>query len=365
MIKPATGELKKKVSTTSLVKPIAPFWTSVRKQSIIIFLFSGLLYINTLSHQYTQDDAIVLYDNIFTTKGIQGISGILQYDTFYGFFKEEGKANLVAGGRYRPLSLVLFAVGWEFFGNTPIAYHLMNVFWYGLTCLLLYWLMLRLLDKHNNQQQIYFIAFATALLFAAHPVHTEVVANIKGRDEILTLLGSLATLYATIRAYDEKKPIWYFVAGFSFFLALLAKENAITFLAIVPLSLWVFRQAKLKAMVGYTLPLFVMGIAFLGLRASVLGANFSAPTLELMNNPYLKIENNTWVAFSFAEWSATITFTLGKYVALLFFPHPLTHDYYPRHVDIMQWHHWQVCISALIQLLLLGYALFRLPNEIG
>jgi tetratricopeptide (TPR) repeat protein len=355
--------IEKKIPEPSSTQSTSTWWTNTVWQSIIIFFCSGLLYINTLSHQYAQDDAIVLYDNMFTTKGLEGIPGIFQYDTFYGFFKEEGKANLVAGGRYRPLSLVLFAVGWEFFGNNPMIYHLMNVFWYALTCLMLYWLILRMLSWQQDKLQVHFIAFATALLFAAHPIHTEAVANIKGRDEILTLLGSLTALYAMVRAYDEKKIIWLAFGGFSFLLALLAKENAITFLAVVPLTFWVFRKAKLGATLLYTLPLLTMAIIFLALRAAVLGFNFSEPTKELMNNPYLKIENNEWVAFSFLEWSATIMFTLGKYIALLFFPHPLTHDYYPRHVDIMQWNNWQVLLSAAAYVGLLGYALMRLPKR--
>ncbi len=61
-----------------------------RKYASLLFVFSFLLYANTLGHDYTQDDAIVLTDNMFTTQGVKGIPGILKYDTFYGFFKEPG-----------------------------------------------------------------------------------------------------------------------------------------------------------------------------------------------------------------------------------------------------------------------------------
>ena len=83
----------------------------------LIMAFSFLIYANTLSHDYTQDDAIVIYDNMFTTQGVAGIPGILKYDTFYGFFKKEGKANLVAGGRYRPLTLVMYALEVQLFSK--------------------------------------------------------------------------------------------------------------------------------------------------------------------------------------------------------------------------------------------------------
>jgi hypothetical protein len=48
-------------------------------------------------------------------QGISGIDELLSYDTFRGFFKVEGKENLVAGGRYRPLTPIMFALGIEFF----------------------------------------------------------------------------------------------------------------------------------------------------------------------------------------------------------------------------------------------------------
>ncbi|HHH50201.1 MAG TPA: tetratricopeptide repeat protein [Saprospiraceae bacterium] len=82
-----------------------------------------------------------------------------------------------------------------------------------------------------------------------------------------------------------------------------------------------------------------------------------------MNNPYLKIENNQYVPFSTAEKSATITYTLGKYVQLLFFPHPLTHDYYPRHIAKMSWSDWRVILSLLIYLALLVYGIYTLLKK--
>jgi len=72
--------------------------------------------------------------------------------------------------------------------------------------------------------------------------------------------------------------------------------------------------------------------------------------MELMNNPFLTIENGRWVQLSLGDKMATIIYTLGKYAQLLIFPHPLTHDYYPRHVDIMSWGNWQVILSTLLYL---------------
>ena len=315
----------------------------------IIFVLAFLLYGNTLTHEYTQDDAIVIYDNMFTTEGFSGIPGILKYDTFYGFFKVEGKDKLVAGGRYRPLTLVMFAVEYAIFGDNPLIGHLGNILLYGFLGIILYLLLLKLFRARGDLPSAAFIAFLTTLFFMVHPVHTEVVANIKGRDEIMTLLGSLAALLLSLKAFQEKKDWLNILAGIIFFLALLAKENAITFLAVVPLTYFIFTKADLAKVITQTLPFLIGAILFLIIRGQVLGGNFGGEvSMELMNNPFLKIENGRWVALAFGEKMATIVYTLGKYVQLLIFPHPLTHDYYPRHVALMTWSDWQVILSTLL-----------------
>ena len=134
---------KKKLATSNWTKN-----TSLHKW--LIFTVAFLLYGNTLTHEYTQDDAIVIYDNMFTTAGFSGIPGILKYDTFYGFFKVEGKDKLVAGGRYRPLTLVMFAVEYAVFGESPFIGHLGNVLRYGLLGLVLYLLLLKLFRARGD-----------------------------------------------------------------------------------------------------------------------------------------------------------------------------------------------------------------------
>ncbi len=342
----------------------APAWfTNARLHTWMIFITGFALYINTLEHNYTQDDAIVITDNMFTTQGVAGIPGILQYDTFYGFFKEEGKAALVAGGRYRPLTLVLFAIEYQLFGQNPFVGHLLNALLYGLTGCVLYWLLLQLLCPQERPIEAYFVALAASLLFLSHPVHTEAVANIKGRDEIVALLGALGALYLSLRAYATKEKRYHILAGVLFLLALLSKENAITFVVMVPLTFWFFTKAKGRSLVLQTLPFALGAVVFLAIRASILGGSFGDPPKELMNNPFLKWVNGGYIPFTADERLATVIFTLGKYLQLLFWPHPLTHDYYPRHIDRMTFGDWRVLLSLLIYSALALYALLGLRRR--
>jgi hypothetical protein len=365
-----------KKSTPSKSKQIFPsLFYNKAFVSLLIMMLSFGLYYKTLDYGYAQDDAIVITDNKFTKDGISGISGILGNDTFYGFFKKEGKARLVDGGRYRPLTLVFFAMGWEVFGekegipldkNPQSAkyFHFFTVLFYGLTGIVLYLLFIKMLRPSKGENFAFFVSFVATLLFISHPIHTEVVANIKGQDEIVALLGSLVAIYFSLKAYYEKNIVFTVLAGFAFFLALLAKENPITFLAVLPLTYFVFTKAKTNEILIQTIPFFIAGVVFLMLRYKALEGNgFGEESIELMNNPFLKIENGKYVAYSGGEKIATIFFTLGQYIKLLFFPNPLTHDYYPYHVATMNFGDWRVILSFLMYIGLGIYALIGILKK--
>lgn len=73
------------------------------------------------------------------------------------------------------------------------------------------------------------ISFYASLLFAVHPIHTEVVSGIVGRAELLSCIMFLLSLWLYVKS---KFPCWFLVillAGLSF-VGLLFKENAIMIL---------------------------------------------------------------------------------------------------------------------------------------
>jgi protein O-mannosyl-transferase len=343
---------------------LLPDW--MRRPIVHVLMVAGLavaLYANTLGHQFTQDDAITITDNMFTRQGVSGIPGILSKDTFFGFFKVEGKNNLVSGGRYRPLTLMMFALVHEVAGPTPaqlaenpkalpnpFLFHLLTVLLFAGTCVLLYNVLRKMLRPATGEGFANMMALVTALLFAAHPIHTEAVANIKGCDEIVVLMGSLGTLWLVLHAFDTKQLGWAFGAAGVFFLACMAKENAVTYLAVIPLALWFFRRATVSASIAYSLPIFLGFALFMFIRYQVIGSGLGEPPPELMNNPYLKLVNGQWTSFSVSEKLATITYTLIKYIQLLIAPITLTHDYYPRQIGIMKWSDGMVLLSVLVHI---------------
>ena len=336
-----------------------PLWGGVAVAALAF-----LLYANTLAHGWVLDDAIVITDNMFTQRGIEGLGGIFSKDTFFGFFKVEGKEALVSGGRYRPLTVAMFAVVYEMFGDKPAAFHFLTVLLYGLLCFVLYRTLRLLLSERFPGEGGAWLALIAAGLFAAHPVHTEVVANVKGCDEIATLLFSMLTLAYTLKAWDtgQWRYVWY--AAGVFFLANLSKENAVTFLAAIPLALALFRRRETALKGGYLgvlVPLLGAFLLFLAIRGSILGWQFGGTPMELMNNPFLKyVGPYTWAPFTFAEKLAAVILAAGKYLALLFWPHPLTHDYYPRQLPYVQPGDWRALGIALLYAALAGFAVLRM-----
>ncbi len=328
--------------------------------NLILPLLAFLFYANTLGHGFVLDDSVVLTKNKFTTAGIAGWSDIATSDSFLGYYQENGKETTVTGGRYRPLSMLVFALFYQFFGANAFVYHLFNVFIYALTAFVLFKTLHRLFH-FGKEERIFSVAFIASLIFVTHPVHTEVVANIKCADETISLLLSLLALNLTIKDIDTGEKKWRWWAGLSFAGACFAKENAITFLAVIPLAIYFFRlRSPARPMAQYIqllAPSALSAIFFILIRGWVFNWNFGEESQLLMNNPFLKWDGAKWQPFNLAERSAAIVLSLGEYLRLLIFPHPLTHDYYPRQIGIVNWGDWRVLLSAFSGAVMIYFAI--------
>ena len=209
-----------------------------------------------------------------------------------------------------------------------------------------------------QKKEVLFVAATSAILFALHPVHTEVVANIKGRDEILALLLCLWSAYFAIKGTHHKKYGQLIIAAIFFFLAMLAKEVSVGFLVVVPLAYYLFRASNLIHSTIALSPLLIGFASYLVLRISVLGFSMGdPPPLELMNNPFLKFENGHYRVMTSFEKMPQIIYGLGKYIQLSILPHTLTHDYYPHHLRVDSMADWKVLSSLITMFLAFIWAL--------
>jgi tetratricopeptide (TPR) repeat protein len=322
---------------------------------LIIVLLTFAFYGNTVFNDYALDDAIVITQNEYTLKGAAGIPEIFKNELFTGFFKV--KKDLVAGGRYRPLSLATFALEVEVFGQNPHISHFINILLFALLNIFLFIVLRKLLSKRFKSELWYLhIPFLATLLFIAHPIHTEVVANIKGRDEILSLLGALMAFYFILKAISSGNVLKNYAAAFlSFLMAMFSKEIAATFIVTIPLALWFFSGEKIKSIALSTLPLLAATFIYFAVRSNVLSGASIKTVPELMNDSFL--------GMTASQKYATIMYTMGIYVKLLFFPHPLTYDYYPYHIPVTEWGEWHAWFSLLVVIFLAWVAIKNLKKK--
>ena len=292
------------------------------KKSYILFFVPIAIYLSTASFDYALDDGLYITSNNYTQKGFPGIIDHLTNEALTGFYGEQ--RNILTGGRYRPLAPITYTIEYALFGLKPGVSHLINAILYGYLVLGLFNLFNRYSASESSEELLFF----GLLLFATHPIHAEVVANIKGRDQIMAMLFIVGSTRQVLTYLGGNKKA-LFAAGILFFLALLSKESSITFLPLLPLSFYFFDRYELKSMVTPFIVLLGTSIIWFVLRALVIQGFESVEATTILNDPFLHAGPE--------ERYATLFAVLIIAIKLLLFPFPLTHDYYPFHIELQQW----------------------------
>jgi protein O-mannosyl-transferase len=323
-------------------------WSNHRLPLLIVGVLAFGLYVASLGFGYALDDTMVIEKNQFVQKGFDGIGDIFRFESFRGYFGEQ--KQLLEGDRYRPFSLATFAAEIGLFGkaNTFMG-HFLNLLLYVLTAILLYRILVFMFPKKDaiaeedatsnfKFQTLLSVPFLATALFIAHPLHVEVVANIKGRDEILALIGELSALYFMFKWIQDNN-FKYLIALFSMILiAMLSKESAITFLAIIPLTAHFFTKSTTAEKIKVTIPVVAATLFYLMMRVNAIGYLLDGKVVtDLMNNPFYGMTTG--------DRLATISYTLLLYLKLHIFPHPLTHDYYPFQIPRLTWADWRALLG--------------------
>jgi tetratricopeptide (TPR) repeat protein len=340
-------------SAVAVTPAQATLYGAAKLPALIIFLFTCLVYGNSVLNGYTMDDSIVLTENVFTKQGINGLNAIFTNDAFVGYFQE--KKSLVAGGRYRPLSIATFAIEYELYGLKPAYSHAINVLLFGGLCVCIFLLLRYLLPQKKDLPFYVSVPFLCAVLFAAHPIHTEAVTNIKGRDEIMSMLFAILALWAAVAAVKEHKFSYVLLGAVALFLSLLSKENAITFFAIVPLTYYFFTNAKLKDYVLVIVVYIVPAALYFLFRSEYAASDLAQESNEILNNPF--------VGATFQERYATPVYSFLLYYFKLVFPHPLSHDYYFNQIPLIGFGTPKFIASAIATLALVSIALNQLLRK--
>jgi tetratricopeptide (TPR) repeat protein len=275
-----------------------------------VALLAGGLGAFALGNQFALDDRWLVVGNPF----LRSLANLPRF--FAGDYWEPTRLS----GLYRPIATASYALNHALSGLDPRGWHAVNLLLHAAnSALALVWLR-RLTGRPE-------VARAAALVFAAHAVHAEVLANVaSGRPELLAACFSLLALLTYRLPAVGRAPAISAASLAAFGLALLCKESAIALPAVLLLVDAVYGGAAPRAVPRLWLrrarvhgAYALVAIGYLGLRWQALAGGEWLAAERALDNPLAvlplgaRLVNAVWVGL--------------RYAGLLVFPHPLAYDY--------------------------------------
>ena len=255
----------------------APEINSARRRLLAVAVLLAVIpYLNSLHGEFTFDDPVLIRDNPLVSG--DGASALRLFTTPYRFGPLEPM--------YRPVTLLSYFLN-AHWANSLVAYHAVNVALHAMVtagALLISWV---LLDSALG-------ALVTAALFAVHPIHTEAVASIVGRAELLAAACVLAALLAVIRAErtaGTARLAWRAASLTAVALGLLSKESAIVAIPLGALiSLWVQPVPRLHPTIRMLVPYLAVASAYMALRRLIVGSLTVPSMFNVLDNPLAHVD---------------------------------------------------------------------------
>ena len=328
-------------------KPAVPSLPSVKGGWIVGLVAAALgflLYVNTLGHSYCLDDFSSIKENWVVKGGLKNLGIIFSTEYRYGAWNSPGSL-------YRPIPLALFAWQWQIAPDNPYIGHLMNALLYALTGWLLWVTWRRILANYPPV-----LTAIGVLVFMTHPIHTEVVANIKSIDEILALLFCTLSLYSIWRYFEKENSAWIVLAVVSYGLGLFSKESAITFLAVFPLAIWFFTDKPLAQNLRLSALMLIPAVLFLTVRHQVIASQTHQEIYSVLDNFIVGAANQ-------GEKLASAFMMCGRYLWALLVPHPLVHDMGFPQMKAVTFADWRALLGFFAYLGMGVWALFNLKKK--
>lgn len=255
---------------------------------ICIFLlytaYSFLLYGNTINGGFVYDDRVFVEAEELKTPG-----GLwLALSDSYFITKNANHFGI------RPLSTFSFSLNYNLFGTSPISFHIVNIILHALASFFVF-----VLVRHLFKSSV--LAFFTATLFLVLPIHTEAVASIKARDEILGGIFVLLSWIVFVKGGYSSKFSWRLMclSAVLFILGLLSKELVVGLPFLYFFVLYVQKKPLLPKVIKMFLPFTLLySIYFFVFHDILLKAAAGEGNLFIINplqgSPYVV---RFWTAF--------------------------------------------------------------------
>lgn len=318
--------------------------TANRYFVLIFFVWAFVLYGNTILNGYAVDDEFVT-NNQVVRKGLSAIPGFFTSH----YFSQSGNVGTQTSD-YRPIVKTTFALEYALWGQRPGISHGINTLIYFFVSVALFFVLKRLMKNYNI-----LFPFLITIVFMAHPVHTEVVASLKNRDEMLAFLAAILAMRSLLRYADTRKIIHVAAAVLLFILGYLTKPSIVPFILLYPLVLYFFTDLKPAAYLS------IAGIFLVVVLAShFIPRLFVLPPATRVNS---FVENPLY--FDKSLWYRLGTGFIGLffYIRILFWPHPLLYYYGYNQIPYDNLANIWAILSIILYAGLFVYAMFRLKEK--
>lgn len=221
--------------------------TSKFFQVIILFFIPFFLYLPTIFFGFSYFD-----DNVLILENLNFLTNL---NNFFQTFKEEvfHLPNFSAA-YYRPILTLSFMFDAQISGSSPFFYHLINVLYHAINSILVF----IFLNKLKIGKRV---AFFLSLLFSIHPIITQAVAWIPGRNDSLLAFFILLNFIFYIDYLEKTQRKNYFLFILFLITAIFTKETAI----ILPFFYLLFLVLFYKEKIHYLLEIILgfWGVFFL------------------------------------------------------------------------------------------------------
>jgi protein O-mannosyl-transferase len=276
-----------------------------------VVLAACAIYLNALGNGFAFDDVAIIQHN----SRVHDLFGLR--DIWLTPYWPDG-AEL---GLWRPLAIFLYALQWAAGGGSPIVFHAVNIALHGVVTLLVFLLLERLTAAVP--------AFWGALIFAVHPVHTEVVANVVGQAELVAAAASLLACLIVARrppgaAVTLRQSV--LITG-CFLAAVLSKEHAVVLPALLVLIDLAQRRIGLSAT---GIVQYARGVALpVALLMAALGG-YLAVRFHVLDGALLGVQAGPQLHYLHGDLRLLNALrAFPELLRLLFFPASLAADYSP------------------------------------
>ncbi len=209
----------------------------------LIILVGFLLYFKSLFFDFVYfDDNELILSNLSYLSDPHNIWDAFNKDVFYTLHS--------VAAYYRPLLTVSFITDVWLGGTGPFIFHLTNLILHLIVTSLVFWL----LQKLGVAKKI---ALFLTFLFLVHPVSTQAVSWIPGRNDPLLAIFTLASFIFFLNFVREKKAGSYLLSLIFFLLALFTKETVLVLPVICLLYLWQNKMMKQNLLISLTVGWFL------------------------------------------------------------------------------------------------------------